>query len=765
MQNKILYFFVIFCQIGAKYLNELKFNRNSKKILSLLEVNKLMDNKSRSSIYFFLLGSILCLLPVLSFPWINIFGISVQTASELLPSMAKVGQNQQLQLEMPIYLIRQSFIPYFSTIHPIFTYLIIGFACLSLLIFTYEIKIWSKISTKQFALGIGLWLIIFIYKLFPFNQNEFIHGIGNISLVLCMLSIVALSICSSQAIPHLILQFGQNKNYRKTKRNYSLLYAVFIIDLGIGLYNQHGGNPLKPELMLIYLCLHWLAFWFQISSNGALEKYRLLFAGLYLVAIPGICWFYFHQNDAAIRFAFEWNFRSTFIMAFLFPIFIYSNFQEIFNQNLALHTVIFKAHRIKLYLYQVGVLIVGLTWTFAQNATLFHVFLAGYYNQVGDLEQLTGKPQIAQISYQMAQSNSRLNLKSNIELAKLSSNDEEKAQYLSYTLNKRTHPFTYLFLGNLYKNNDHPFQALFTFQEGFEKFPESAELATAIAVQFEKLNQPKDASTYYQKALNLDPKNTSLIGNQLYAKAILDKQNNESLIESEENLAVQANQLALNLLQHKSSQFEFNKDFQLTSQVQDFAYLYNASLYLKDKMPRINYSQLNKNEALLNTFPELKTLEAWQDYYQNNRLKALQKISFLKETYAGKEANPYEQVFYFWHNTLNEPIKSIESLKGTPEQLLEKFPFSVDLQNKYFPILNAQKKEKIAYDYALAAIQFNPNKAELYPNYILQAIQISELSYAEEAYSKLKTLSPSLYQKFQSTFEHKRKEIERKRAF
>ncbi len=758
-----------------------------------------MNNKSGLSIYFFLAGAVLCLIPILILPTSDLFGISVQSASELIPAFAKVDHNQTLQLEMPIYWIRQSFIPFFANISPIYSQLYSWIGLIGLFILALGIKQWANISNKQFYLGMGIWIAIAIFKatpssLFPI-PSFLIPNTSNLtpytspltpsylflitssflllpsyiiplpySLILCLISLVALSILSSQTFPHLILQFGRKAQFQKTKKVYSLLYLFLLIDLALGLYLQEAGNIPKPEFMIALLCIQWAIFWFQIVSNPVLQQYKLQFLGVYLLAIPGIVWFYLHFNDPAIRFVYECNFRSMLVMAILFPAFIYTNFKEIFHQNLAIHTVVFKAHRIKLYLYQIGVLIIGLAWTFASNASLYHVLLAGYYNQIGDIETQTGKPQLAIISYQTAQANSRLNLKSNFELANRSTSDEEKAQYLSYTLTRRPHPLTYLSLGTIYKNNDHHFQALFTLEEGFEKFPESIELATAIAIQYEKLNQPKEAQQYYELAYHLNDKNPLAVANLMYANKHL--KNSVTTLEkpSEQDLGYRSNQLANALLGDSKNVDPPLAQFQFQNNVQHFAYLYNASIYWKSKMQDVKLGPVLKNETYLQTFPELNLVDAWQDFYHGKRLQSLQKISFLKETYAGKEANPYEQLFYFWHNTLNEPIQSTESLKGTPEQLLEKFPFSVDLQNKYFPILNAQKKDKIAYEYALAGIQFNPNKAELYPNYILQAIQLSELSYAEEAKTKLKGLNSDLYTQFANQFESKRKEIQKKRS-
>lgn len=722
-----------------------------------------MNTTSRIPILFFALGAMLCLFPLFSLPWIENNGINLITASELIPSFAKVDHNQSLQLEMPIYFVRQQFIPFLTNIPSSYSYFFVPILLLACFFLLFEIKRWARISNRQFWLGIILWFSILTFKLLSIPASERLLSLGTWTLSIAFLGLATMAVLASQTIPYLILQFGKRSNFQKTKRTYLLLYSIFLLNIVINLIQQEGGNSFKPVQMLISLCIYWALFWFTIANNPILQKYKLGFSGLLLLCLASIWWFFFHLNDPAIRFAFEWSIRCLTIMAFLFPAFIYTNFKEIFNQNLDLHLVVFKAHRLKFYLYQIGVVILGLAWTFAKNASLFHILLAGYNNQVGDLESIAGQPQFAKISYQTAQANSRLNFKSNFELAKLGANDEEKAQYLNYTLSKFEQPSTYLHLAFLYQNNDHAFQALFTLQEGFEKFPNSHELATSIAVQYEKLGQVKEAKSYYDLALKIAPGESSVLANSLYAQGLLAEGKGPIPNGFESDLGVQGNRLALGLMQQKLMDEPFEKDFQMEQSVQHFAYLYNFELMNKSKSTHVDFEKLFKNESLLGTFPELKLLDVWQDYYEGKKLKALQKISFLKENYAGSEANPYEQLFIFWHQTLNEPTTDFSKLDCL--SALEQQPFSLEVQNHCFPILNSQRKEKIAYDYALAAIQFNPKRAELYPNYIFQALKMSETSYAQEAMETLKNLNSGLFEANKQTFEKQLELVRKKQAF
>lgn len=722
-----------------------------------------MNQATRNTILFFIIGASLCIFPLFALPWLETSGIRVDVASELLPTIAKVDQNQTLQLQMPIYLIRQQFIPYISSIQLIYTYFFMAFAILGLGMILWGIKKWATISSKQFVLGLAVWGFILLYKLLALPSQEILLTLSQWILPLSFLAIFALSVLSSQTIPLLILQMGRRTSITKTKRTYTFLYLLLLIDLAASFYLQEGGDAQQPTSMLIYLVVYWGLFYFQILSNPVLREQKTVYVGLLLISLSSIWWFLLHLNDPALRFAFEWLQRCTLIMALLFPAFIYSNFKEIFTQNLPLHLVVFKAHRLKLYLYQIGVLILGLGWVFAKNASLYHIFLAGFYNQTGDMETFAGKPQLAKISYLTAQANSRLNYKSNLELAKLSENDEEKAQYLSYTLNKFNNPITYLSLGSIYKNNDHPFQALFTFQEGLEKYPDSHVLATALAIQYEKLNQPNEALSAYKKAHELAPKNASTFANLLYAQANLFKSKSNIPVGFENDLAAQSNRMALWMLQGKTVNAQVEKDFKMANDVPHFAYLYNLYVLNKSKSTLVDFGSLLKNETLAGTFPELKLLDAWNDFYGDKRLRALQKISFLKENYAGSEENPYESIFYFWHQTLNEAtaINAQAECKVT----LEKYPFSLAAQAHCFPKLNAQKQEKLAYDYALAAIQFNPNRAELYPNYIIQALKISETSYAKEAMQTLKKLDPKRYASNEPAFKKELERVVAKRVF
>jgi hypothetical protein len=65
---------------------------------------------------------------------------------------------------------------------------------------------------------------------------------------------------------------------------------------------------------------------------------------------------------------------------------------------------------------------------------------------------------------------------------------------------------------------------------------------------------------------------------------------------------------------------------------------------------------------------------------------------------------------------------------------------------KALPILNKNKLEKLGYDAALAALQWNEDIPVYYLIYAMQAYQLGEIAYGEEATKQLKVLDVSTYQ-------------------
>ena len=72
-------------------------------------------------------------------------------------------------------------------------------------------------------------------------------------------------------------------------------------------------------------------------------------------------------------------------------------------------------------------------------------------------------------------------------------------------------------------------------------------------------------------------------------------------------------------------------------------------------------------------------------------------------------------------------------------------PFQVDVLQQALPILNKNKQEKVGYDAALAALQWNEGVPVYYLIFAMQAYHIGEITYGNEAVQELKKLNSSIY--------------------
>ena len=146
-------------------------------------------------------------------------------------------------------------------------------------------------------------------------------------------------------------------------------------------------------------------------------------------------------------------------------------------------------------------------------------------------------------------------------------------------------------------------------------------------------------------------------------------------------------------------------------------------------------------------------MDAWQDYYHQQPLRALNKLDLLVQKENESKAIEYRLILQHWKQALLE-IKAKVKIENFEQAsaAIQSYPFSVGILQQALPLLHQAKKHQEAYQASLAAVQWNEELAEFYPMYIQEAFQQGEISYAEEAMARLKKLDPELFQSYTVTF-------------
>lgn len=679
--------------------------------------------------------------------WLKPELIQVNEISELIPDQGTVDQNQALQLQSTILFVRQSF--NLSVITPsiwpiVFSILLFSIG-LGLLIVLFK-KI-SNISWAYMGSGLILGLSIIFWSLPQINTTDLILFLADQISILCIAALMLLSILSSAAIPQVIFQIGHTNSYSLSLKNWSILAGFYVANLLLTYANTHLHWDLGLHIPpILFGIASWILFLWHDKNNV------LLRIGLGFVATAIILNWASLGNDAGIAAWEQWSLICHLTMAVLFPLFLISNFQTPIRQNLPVYKITHKAPRVPLNLIYIGICILSVAWVFARNGSAWHQVKAAVANQSGDIAWLLHDKKQAEFAYQNAMGYSKLNGQSSFRLANLAleSQDLEAAAYY-LTTSQLKHPTdaSYVGLANIFQQENQYFQALFTLQKANQIFPDNLRILTQMARTFESLQMADSAQYFYQKAALAFPKTALAQANLLYS------QKKVNIDFSLDDPAIHTNKLAILL---KNGTFSTDtpsiENLEPTGDLRDWANIYNSMLYFKGKLgilPTQRWIALGYGNTI---FPELLLLDAWQDYYHQKPLRALEKLSLVIDSDATGKLDAYKNIVDFWQKSMRMtrgqlPKKDLKSALLA----IQTYPFQPDILQEAILILNDNKREKQAYEASLQAARWNENEAVFQWIYALQALKMGEIDYAKEAMNRLFILDKKLFTASKSVFD------------
>ena len=641
--------------------------------------------------------------------------------SEMMPFEKVVDSQAGQNLHSTVYFIRQNFHIQAASLDA--TPEIIGFVFAVIGIFTL---LFSLLAVWQALLGATLWIVIVSFSLSDASFSTLAQIVSGQVFSLSLVALAGLSVLSSAAIPTFLMGMAHGQDRAASKKNRTILGLVWGINLLLTFGNQRFDLGVRTAIpAFIWVLLAVGIYIYQNKDNKTL-------LGLSLLSLSALIPLLWHRNTPGLQAMESWNLINQVIMGLVFPLFIIRNFGPLLTQNLPIHKVIHKAALLPLHLIQIGVLILSMGAVFAFNSSAYHLGMAAKENYAGDISSLVGDQQMAEIQYKNATLHSRINTKSNLSLAALAQqagDTETFAYYVAASQSTKQDPALSVALANVFAAENHPFDALFTLQKSDLNDPR---IATQLALQYERLASPDSAAYFYERAHNLDPENPLYAGNNLYSDVVYRKL--KPAFTASEDLGIQANLLAAGV-----PTAPMNPSFVPRADLRDLVYLYNGLVFWKGKAPTYDLEAWQKTHASL--FPELALLKSWQAFYQEKPLLALNQLNLTiaSDTAQGQTL---PGILAFWKYASAYPVKTAAvTTASQARKMLEKHPFQVAVLQQALPLIPA----KTGYDAALAALQWNEQNPAYYPIYAHQALLLGEISYAEEAMEKLKTLDPAFY--------------------
>ena len=397
-----------------------------------------------------------------------------------------------------------------------------------------------------------------------------------------------------------------------------------------------------------------------------------LYIGLFIIALSFAAYMAGTANDPVLETLEDIVVEGQLAMSVLFLFYILVNFYPLFQQKLAVYKVLYKPMRFGLTptrLFGFTGLIVLISM---QRLLPVKQAIAGYFNGLGDLHAVTEELSLSEQYYKLAAQQEFQNHKSNYALASLALRQGDRnaaAFYFRQALLKNPSPQAYAGLSGILIQENLFFDAVYSLQEGKNRFPKSGELLNNLGMLYSKTNVADSA--YYYLARAKEYSRSEIPATNLLA--ILAKSTDATLLDSlatesekQNYLSWQANWLAVQNLRQQFSKETFNKeavpaDSMLS--VSSFAYLlnYSTNQAKNDSIPAKLLPALAAKNPVLSQDLSLAALYA--EYYSGDKLKAIETLSAWTQD-AGDKSNLYHKILGHWLLQLGLYDQAIETLSG-----------------------------------------------------------------------------------------------------
>ncbi len=382
-----------------------------------------------------------------------------------------------------------------------------------------------------------------------------------------------------------------------------------------------------------------------------------LYVGLFIITLSFAGYIAATANDPVLEVLEDMVVEGQLAMSLLFFFYILANFLPLFRQGLAVHKVLYKP--LKFGLMQTRLLgFAGVVFLIATQEMLpLYQSASGYFNGLGDLYTKTREYTLAEQYYKFSLQQEFQNHKANYGLASLALRQDDKtaaAYYFKQATLKNPSAQAYVGLGSVLAQESLFFDAVASYQEGIQRFPQSGELLNNLGILYARTNVADSAYYYLDRAERANRSDNVPSTNLL---ALYAKNTDTELLDSLAKSAIdrdyypwQANWLAVQNLRQKFDKQTFApkvvRDDSLLN-VSGLAYLVNYSLNQArhDSMPvRLIARLADKNPLLAD---DLLLPSVYADFYAGNRQRGLESMHILAEN-GGEKATLYRKIYGHW---------------------------------------------------------------------------------------------------------------------
>ncbi|GIV36707.1 MAG: hypothetical protein KatS3mg032_1086 [Cyclobacteriaceae bacterium] len=445
---------------------------------------------------------------------------------------------------------------------------------------------------------------------------------------------------------------------RKNALHFTLLWGLYIALLLLLYFDETGIYPLNMPRFPVYLLLitsallgywgfrqrrHLYAHIFSFVPAGALFYTALAAVGLFTTGFLTNAY-----NDAALKVLREWVLFCHLGYGIIFFTYVVSNFMVMMAQNLPVYRVLYKPSRMPYFTFRLAGLIATLAFVFYMNwkEYVYHA-MGGYYNNLGDLHELLGKPAFAEAFYQQVRSYAFQNNRANYQLGIKETerhNREEAAHLFELANARRPTPYSYINAGNLFTRTGSWFEAIRLYRKGFEKFHDP-HLALNLGYAYARVHKT-DSAIFFTEEARKFPKTKALAESNFLAligQEYIPVQADSVAATLEPSVVLQANTLALAV--QRRQQTSLKTPDVLPNNALDVPAATLLHNYLLSKLGRTDLAFMEKvqqaaTDSVNADYSEaLKAALAYARYYSLNVTEAfnlITEVSFVSIAHEGR---------------------------------------------------------------------------------------------------------------------------------
>lgn len=362
---------------------------------------------------------------------------------------------------------------------------------------------WRFISFSFITILIGM--VVFFFS----QTNQPFLYLTNYGFIPFLIICIAFIFLVSHEVIYGILRVSTDSASRLNSSNtkhFVILSLIYLLNVGLVQMRNSGfidWDIFYVNGFFLLVVSSIIGFWGiksrEVLYGNILPFYpytAFLYCGLLICCLSFIGFHFSQGNDVALEVVEDAIIFGHLGFGAMFFIYVIANFINYLIKNLPVYKIAYKEDNFPYFTSKLAGLIVVAALFFSSNQVAKYQGIAAFYNGIGDLYLQTDRVKEAKAMYHESAIYGVNNHKANYSLGFLMDEGSEKIRSFKKATIKKPSEYAFVNLGIEYERSNNFFEALFAYQDGLSRYPNSLPLRNNLALLYGKTNV-LDSTLYY----------------------------------------------------------------------------------------------------------------------------------------------------------------------------------------------------------------------------------------------------------------------------